>query len=303
MDICSSMGTTVSEDVNSFLELSPQCTSQVKGETVNDLRTGLIEYLNIQDDRKLVSGFISPNSNNGIKKEYIREEPQRNRVITLSDKCLTRSVTFPRRIMIASSAASIDGENERETEDDVIAEVLAEQGATPVNPHHSYSKSLPAPSKPVSAMKGSREKQGTPHKKLSVTWAPDVYDPLPTAVSHVVTTSKGSQRHHHHHHHRSSKKNTARSKQKGSSSKASRGSSNRGKDKKLHHRAYGGGGTSSRCWKSLDEDDDDDRVSDDIYEQVQAVDFDVGRPDPSYCGSSFLKKTVTTLHFSVAEAT
>lgn len=150
-------------------------------------------------------------------------------------------------------------------------------------------------------MKGSREKQGTPHKKLSVTWASDVYDPLPTAVSHVVTTSKGSQRHHHHHH-RSSKKNTARSKQKGSSSKASRGSSSRGKDKKLHHRAYSGGGTSSRCWKSLDEDDDD-RVGGDIYEEVQAVDFDVGSPDPSYCGSSFLKKTVTTLHFSVAEAT
>lgn len=157
-----------------------------------------------------------------------------------------------------------------------------------------------APAKPVSAMKGSREKQGTPHKKLSVTWAPDVYDPLPTAVSHIVTTSKSGQRHHHH---RSSKKNAARSKQKGSSSKASRGNSSRGKDKKqAHHRAYSGGGTSSRCWKFLDEEEED-RVGGDICEQVQAVDFDVGSPDPSYCGSSFLKKTVTELHFSVAEAT
>lgn len=143
MDICSSMGTPVSEEVNSFLELSPQCTSQVKGETVNDLRTGLIEYLNIQDDQKLVSGFVSPNSKNGIEKEDISEEPQQSRLIALSDKCLTRSATFPQPIMIASSAASTDGENERETEDDVIAEVLAERGATPVNPHHSCSKSLP----------------------------------------------------------------------------------------------------------------------------------------------------------------
>ncbi|EPS68092.1 hypothetical protein M569_06684 [Genlisea aurea] len=48
---------------------------------------------------------------------------------------------------------------------------------------HPFTRSVSLPISPklVSAIKGSREKQG----KQSVTWAPDVYDPIPTSVSHV----------------------------------------------------------------------------------------------------------------------
>nr|AFK42201.1 unknown [Lotus japonicus] len=35
-------------------------------------------------------------------------------------------------------------------------------------------------------MKGTREKEGGSQKKLTVKWAPDVYDPVPTLVSHTV---------------------------------------------------------------------------------------------------------------------
>ena len=57
----------------------------------------------------------------------------------------------------------------------------------------------------ISAMKGSREKQGLPVEKLSVKWAPDVFDPPATSQSHTVKsysqysskTSKKSHRHKH----------------------------------------------------------------------------------------------------------
>ncbi|XVE76333.1 hypothetical protein DITRI_Ditri12bG0163600 [Diplodiscus trichospermus] len=54
----------------------------------------------------------------------------------------------------------------------------------------SRSVSLPTPLKLVSALKGGREKQGLSHKKLTVTWAPNVYDPAPTSVLHTVRGKK-----------------------------------------------------------------------------------------------------------------
>jgi len=144
------------------------------------------------------------------------------------------------------------------------------------------SSSLPNPLKLVPALKGSREKHGVLLEKRTVTWAPDVYDPTPTAVSHVVTNKSPR----HRNDSRKSKKNS-KNKQK-SAGKSSMGS--RGKDKK-QTRKYGGG--SSRCFKPMD---------DQVEHHADLVDFDIGSPDP-YCGTSFLKNNVTKLHFSVAEAT
>ncbi|XP_062118149.1 uncharacterized protein LOC133831759 isoform X2 [Humulus lupulus] len=89
---------------------------------------------------------------------------------------------------------------------------------------YSRSKSLPTPLKPVSAMKGSREKRGASVMKLSVSWAPDVYDPIPTSLSHTFTGSKKQQ-----HKSKNNKKNWKNGK-KGQKGNSSRGSS--GKDKK-----------------------------------------------------------------------
>lgn len=44
------------------------------------------------------------------------------------------------------------------------------------------------PLKLVSAVRGGREKQGCVPKKLSVTWATDVYDPIPAVESHVPSS-------------------------------------------------------------------------------------------------------------------
>lgn len=68
--------------------------------------------------------------------------------------------------------------------------------------------------KPISALKGSREKQGKHMTtKLSVKWAPEVYDPPITSSSHTV---KG---HHRHHRHKSRKDYYTQKYTKGKSSR------------------------------------------------------------------------------------
>ncbi|KAH8506194.1 hypothetical protein H0E87_013135 [Populus deltoides] len=121
----------------------------------------------------------------------------------------------------------------------------------------------------VSAMKGSREKQGGSPRKLTVSWAPDVYDPIPNSLSHSVKSSKQkkSSRKDRDKDNNHNKKNGKKG-QKGSSSKGLGG-----KDKKQFRKS---GGRSDKCYKTMDARED--------------TDFGVGSPD--YCGSSFLKNSV-----------
>lgn len=149
----------------------------------------------------------------------------------------------------------------------------------------------------ISAIKGSREKQGKPPKKLSVTWAPDVYDPIPTAASHVPI--KGQR-------HRSDHRKNGKSKQK-SNGKSSRGS--KGKDKKQGRKH---GGSTRRSYYPLEDKDimscnrfhclEDEITAHSSGLQAGAMDYDIGSPPDSFCGSSFRKKSVTELHFPVAKA-
>ncbi|CAN1275121.1 hypothetical protein LINPERPRIM_LOCUS15612 [Linum perenne] len=125
-------------------------------------------------------------------------------------------------------------------------------------------------------MKGSREKQGKEAKQLSVTWAPDVYDPVPNSLCHTVKSSSKKK----------SRKDKDRDKKSGKKGQKSNGSSSRGsssKDKKQIRRKP------AKSYKALDMDDDGSSIG-----------FDVTSPD--YCGSSFLKQSVTEFHYSVAEA-
>jgi len=75
------------------------------------------------------------------------------------------------------------------------------------------------PLKLVSAIKGRREKQGSLPRKLTVTWAPDVYDPIPTSVSHLPNPNKGQS-------HKSGNNKNGNNKQK-NNGKSSRGSNGR----------------------------------------------------------------------------
>ncbi|CAK9147244.1 unnamed protein product [Ilex paraguariensis] len=291
MDVCSSGGKSVPEDENNSCPLSvdpPHSSYGVTGPvSVSELGNYLTEFLKIQDNS--ASDSIQPSAKKvmtNMKKEDVCEGSHESRLVSVNaEKCFNKCASFPGSHKITSPEDEERGVV-KDKEDDLIAGVLVENGnAKTVAWPPPRTISLPTPSKLLSAMKGSREKQGAHTQKLTVTWAPDVYDPTPSAASHVATNKP--QRH------RNDSKKNGKNKQKGSG-KSTRGS--KGKEKK---QARKHGGSSNRGFKRPD---DDGRVVDCGVPQVGMVDFNVGCPDP-FCGHSFLKQSVTKLHFSVAEAT
>ncbi|XP_021743022.1 uncharacterized protein LOC110709116 [Chenopodium quinoa] len=179
--------------------------------------------------------------------------------IATSCKCLHKCATFP---VAVKEEATLDYQSESKS--------------------CMRSLSLPTESKLVSALKGSREKIGGPPRKLSVSWAPDVYDPPPTSLSHYPKKKNQQQS-------KSSKKH-GKGKQK---SKSVRGGGSATKDKKHYHKS---GGRSDRCLDSFAETD---RVlSSNSYKSLDLLDFnedDIGSPD-SNCSSSFLGQAGGTMH-------
>ena len=154
-----------------------------------------------------------------------------------------------------------------------------------------HSSSLPTACKLISAMKGGREKEGIPPKKLSVSWAPDVYDPPPTSVSHYPRKNVQQQY--------KSKKKHAKGKQKG---KHVRAGGSGPKDKHNHKNGR-------RSEKRLSSPEDSDKTSLNNYKpSLGFLDFerhvdDIGGPEPN-CGSSFWGKACGgTMHFAYAGAT
>ncbi|KAM1307255.1 hypothetical protein ACFX15_009246 [Malus domestica] len=207
----------------------------------------------------------------GVEKRNTHEDPnaQQGKV---ARKCLNKCAIFPNPtgVLSPNASASIVKEEPKE--------------ALCGDEHHHQaclcSVSLPAPSKLLSALKGSREKEGLSPGKLSVTWAPDVYDPPATSMSHTVTGKKQQKS--------KNKKNGKKDGKKGQKS-----SSSRGKDKKQYRKS----GASERCHRSLDPRETLVDPNNGFGELV------VGSPDQhSYCGSSFLKNSLTNVHYPVAEA-
>lgn len=118
-----------------------------------------------------------------------------------------------------------------------------------------------------------------------MSWAPDVYDPIPTSLSHTVTGGKKQ------HKSKNNKKNWKNGK-KGQKGKSSRGGS--GKDKKQLSK---NSGNSSGYNKPMDTRE---RL---VEPNDEFGDLTVGNPDSqSYCGTSFLKNSHTKMHYPVAEA-
>lgn len=181
--------------------------------------------------------------------------------IATSNKCLHKCATFPTAV---NKEATFESELE--------------------NKSCMRSLSLPSESKLVSAMKGSREKEGVPPRKLSVSWAPDVYDPPPTSVSHYPRKKSQQQ-------YKSSKKH-GKGKQKG---KKERGGGSGSKDKKHYRKMVA---RSDRC---IDSFEDTNRMlsSNNYKPSLGLLDFDdgidIGSPDAN-CGSSFLGQAGGTMH-------
>ncbi|KAF5954349.1 hypothetical protein HYC85_007205 [Camellia sinensis] len=317
-DTGSPVGALVSQDVNrsdDLKQLYPepsQCTCYVLEDvSLSELGNSLTEFLHIQDDKKLASSsnLVQPadktDNFNVEKEDKCKDLDQTEPTTVTSEKFFPKCATFACSGKKASLAVSAN------VEDDINAAVLEKNGHESVNP--ACPQSIPClvcmpeavgvescyilreafmctPSKLVSAMKGSREKQGmTPPEKLTVRWAPDVYDPPPsisTSTSGKIKKPQPKSESKRYYDYKNGK-----NKQKG---KPSKGSSS--KDKK-HVRKHSG--SSNKYYQMLD---NDDRVVDYNEPCGESGGFGVGSPN-SYCGSSFLKKSVRELHFSIAEAT
>ncbi|XP_075489941.1 uncharacterized protein LOC142528714 isoform X3 [Primulina tabacum] len=166
--------------------------------SVNALETCLSEFLNIEDNKPSTSSFHEFADKNGTC-NVVREGKQDGLLVGIGKQ------------------------------EDVLTVEVSEPNGCGKFVNYSQSILLPKSSKIVSAMKGSREKQGIETKKLFVTWAPDVYDPVPTAASRVP--SNKNQRY------RNDGNNYGKNKLKGGG-KSSRG--RRGKDKKQVLKNNGG---------------------------------------------------------------
>ncbi|VVB05571.1 unnamed protein product [Arabis nemorensis] len=82
----------------------------------------------------------------------------------------------------------------------------------------------------IPAIKGSREKHGKSLEKLSVSWAEDVYDPLPSIVSHTRNKKQQQQK-------SKSKDNLKKNGKKGQKGSSNSPSSRGSKDKKQSSRS------------------------------------------------------------------
>ncbi|KAL9256255.1 hypothetical protein AKJ16_DCAP17922 [Drosera capensis] len=190
-------------------------------------------------------------------------------------KGLSKCATFPEPCFVSSKS---EGGNDKTP----VSE-------PPENSSYSRSVSLPVPSKLVSAMKGSREKQGVPRRKLCVSWAPNVYDPPPSISSHTV--KKKNQ-----HQPKNSKKHN-KEKQKG---KSTRSGGSAPKYKKHHGKA--GGRTE---WWYDPFTVCDSLVPSNLKTSSENADFvPTGADDisESSCASSCMKKSRSSVHFAYAEA-
>ncbi|KAL0336843.1 UNVERIFIED_CONTAM: hypothetical protein Scaly_1959400 [Sesamum calycinum] len=253
--------------------------------SMDDLKTCLTEFLSVENIEISGGGFnpsFGKNYKDNVAKEDEHEDSDEVKssnsasVKHFSDSAA--SLDEPKSL-VAASLGGIKGQKDDKTREASKVNCSAKS----VEQCHSHSTWQTSPLKLVSAMKGSREKQGTAPKKLSVTWAPDVYDPTPTAASHVPSSKNQ--------HYRNDGKKHWKNKQK-KGGKSSRGS--RGKDKKQARKNSG----DSAKLKPLH---DNDKI-DSTEPLGSVVDFHGASPDP-FCGSSFLKKSVATLHFPVTEAT
>lgn len=104
---------------------------------------------------------------------------------TKSHQKMLDNAVRPSPSKLMSPHISSDEEDEEEQPNLELQELFYEEIVD--NPTLGCSVFSPAPLELTSAFKGSHEKQGGAPRKLTVTWAPDVYDPPPTQLLDIIT--------------------------------------------------------------------------------------------------------------------
>ncbi|KAK9127135.1 hypothetical protein Syun_015932 [Stephania yunnanensis] len=251
--------------------------------TIEELGYAFHDTLNVQDAQETLSSS-SDDASCSQEKERPRSSFRGHQVdsfTTSSMKVLGKSATFPFS-QKSFNTMTVEGTNE-------TSEMASHEQCfhTPGNPGCTRSTSLPTPLKLVSAMKGSREKQGISAKKLTVTWAAEVYDPPCTLLSHTV-------KNHSQQRHKSNKKNS-----KHKHKKKSLRSSN---IEKHQHRRHASNHVSPSKSSVADEIQSAPTFGDRQDSGMELIDFGIAGQD-SKCGNSFFRTSLGRVHMPVAEAT
>ncbi|XP_058099107.1 uncharacterized protein LOC131243632 [Magnolia sinica] len=200
--------------------------------------------------------------------------------VAKTQKSLSKFAAFPSLEEKLSSPVTLDGKEELPN-----MEQHGQSSLKPEDPTCTRSMSMP-PLKLISAMKGGRKQQGTPWKvRLNVTWAPDVYDPPETSLSHTVKS---------HQQHSRGKKKDYRHRHKG---KSARGSSS---ERKHHVNRRSTGYTGPLHLRPPARESRSLPLETLQPASREAVDF---ASQKCKCGSSFLRGSLSNVRLSVAEAT
>lgn len=212
---------------------------------------------------------------------------------TIPKKCLRKSVTFPSFEVEPSLSSCTEIYGASSSTSVPIQNSLGDQ-----LPTYKRSTSLPASSKPISALKGGRAQNGTlPMIDMRVKWAIDVYDPPTTLKSHTVKSNN-------HQRPKSKKKDINRNK-KHNKSKNSRGNSS---GKKLSNCGNVGSlpipfpakYTPPRLW--LQAGGANGLVDSETGGKSAALEFAVVGVQDTKCGNNFLRESLAKLHLSCGEA-
>ncbi|WOL16249.1 hypothetical protein Cni_G25036 [Canna indica] len=200
-------------------------------------------------------------------------------------KTLSKSATFPSSMEVDVEDLSVDG--------CCIATMTGFQdqcsSSSSNNPFYARSVSLPASSKLISAMKGSRSQNGSPSNlKLHVKWAPDVYDPPCTSMSHTLKKN-------YHQRPKAKKRDSNKHKHKGRSTRGNNSEKRNANKSSINNIAEPVNPRLQAAGDSL-------LLNGYGKSNVEGVDYAVSNQD-SKCGSSFLREALSKVHISMAEAT
>lgn len=190
MDNSSLCGTSVCEGENSEA-ISNRFTSVRDHNSIDKLSTGLSGKLQISDGEG--TGNANDLQKVPVERYYIEEEEEEDEEEDdfSEDELLVQmgyAKSESRRDTLKGPQRQHCDEEEEEEEEDLSEEsLMAQMGYLKNEPPKHEPITIPiADLNLISAVKGSRQKEGKPAKECRVSWASDVYDPPPTSAEHFA---------------------------------------------------------------------------------------------------------------------
>lgn len=263
------MHIATAEDLN-----IPFCNDEVAALIVQELGNNFQGMLHICDSSQQLSGSnasLDDDKMDGSIK--IRMLQEMNNSVSLDakvEKSLNKFLTFPCSKELWNCSAPMNCKK------GLLSRLLDDPTSSKSeNTAYERSLSLPPSSSLVSAMKGGREESGISlEMKLHVKWAPEVYDPPSSSMSHTVKS--------HQQRPKARRKDQHKHKHKGKSSRSK------------HTNKTNGGNKASTYMRPREENDE--LLLDGCY----SSEFTLPSQEAK-CGSNFLRNSLTKVQLSIAE--